>query len=581
MCTTEQTFAWVGAIVVNVAFISIIAWGASTIWYVGFIISAVYTAILFALARAVDKKSAWDAVAPTDDEISDDRSTSSQSLHIETGVAVPPRHKVFSRSIVAERRMPVLANLLYGLFALALGVTGYFLPMNIFSCDLRSGSAPYASDGTWSTDNSALPVDVRTWASSTQPSVSALATFIYILGEEQNSTLFAATDGNHPQTLWLTMGADPINFPEVQDPSSFTATGTGWACFAGINVMASSDYNHQQTPIDSLVGCSDGKAVMTTINATTYTFQGPYDFFVDTNHTLWFKDYPPYYGDQIETGTLIYSIDDYNTMDVKLHSTLSTSRNPAADDVDDCWTKQSIVAIFVSAIPITLASVLLWVKRNAPSMAITSYIGLSTGAFLLYLASVGQTYGIENFWWWWLSISGALYVVILSDLSYCERQISHGPLIWGINFGALAFLLGMIFLTGIFELLGAWPWVAFNALALVPLGIVGLGHNLVFLLVLCALGWLMTTVKIASAISAAISAAEVPIYFIVLAIGGLLIAAAGWSLNKHQDQIQGFLFHHMEKICFSRRFFPSVESDQHPNTAEQIGENDLREISTL
>ena len=60
MCTTEQTFAWVGTIVVNIAFISIIAWGATEIWWVGFLLSSAYTAMLFGLARVVDKKSGWD-----------------------------------------------------------------------------------------------------------------------------------------------------------------------------------------------------------------------------------------------------------------------------------------------------------------------------------------------------------------------------------------------------------------------------------------------------------------------------------------------------------------------------------------
>ncbi|KAL7480484.1 hypothetical protein ACHAW6_006175 [Cyclotella cf. meneghiniana] len=373
MCTTEQTFAWVGAIIVNAAFISIIAWGASTIWYVGFILSAIYTAILLGLAWVVDKKSAWDAVPTNDDDFSYDLCTCNDGLQIETGLSVPPRKNESSRSIIKERRMPVLANFLYGLFAVSLSVTGFFIPVNIYSCDLD-------------------------------------------------------------------------------------------------------------------------------------------------------------------------------------------------DDSDDCWRKQSIVFLFVRAIPILLASILLWIKRNAPSMAITCYLGLSDVAISLCVAIVGQSHGIENFWRWWYSISGGLYVVILSDLSYCKRLIARSPLMWGINFGALAFLVGMIFLTGIIELPGAWPWVIFNALALLPLGIVGLGHNLVFLLVLCALGWLMTTLKIASAIAASVSSAEVPIYSIVLAISGLLIAGAGWSLNKHQDEIQWALSYHMERISLSRRFLPEVESDEHPAT---------------
>ena len=88
MCMTEQTFAWVGAIVVNTVFISIIAWGA--LWYVGFIFSAIYTALLFRLAQVIDKKSVWDAVPTNDDKISSNRCSGSEGLQIETGVAVPP-----------------------------------------------------------------------------------------------------------------------------------------------------------------------------------------------------------------------------------------------------------------------------------------------------------------------------------------------------------------------------------------------------------------------------------------------------------------------------------------------------------
>jgi hypothetical protein len=69
MCATEQAFAWVSALIINVAFVSLIAWGASTIWYVGFVLSAVYTVILFGLARFIDGKSQWDQM---DDGVADE-----------------------------------------------------------------------------------------------------------------------------------------------------------------------------------------------------------------------------------------------------------------------------------------------------------------------------------------------------------------------------------------------------------------------------------------------------------------------------------------------------------------------------
>jgi len=624
MCTTEQTFAWVGAIVVNIAFISLIAWGASTIWWVGFLISIVYTAMLFGLARTVDKKSGWDVVAAAADEndiinqASEEENSDDSVVHDETDnvvVAVaadlPTRRSRSVRMLPgsttsSERRMPVLANLLYGLFTLALGVTGYFLPMNLFYCYGRS-SGPYtpSSNGHWSTDISILPSDVRAWASSTQPHEMSYATFIFIssAGGERNFTLFEGRDNTsgNSETLWsaATMGREPFNFPNIQNPSQFITTGTGWACFTGIDATPSSNSNQHYYPHpiskSSVVGCSNGTIVRTT-DSTQHSFQGPYDFFIDNinNSTLWFKDYPPWSGDQTGSGTLIYSIDNYDRMEVELHSTYTKSKSKqytdgyspmplpyedvaTNDEEHNCWTKHSALAIFVTAVPVTLASVVLWLKRKAPSMAITSYIGLSAGACFLYLAILERENDVDGFWGWWLSISGALYLAVLCDLTHCKRQIARCPLIWGINVSALAFFIGMIILTGIFESPTAWPWIIFNVLALIPLVIVGLGYSQVFLLVLCAVGWLMTAVKIASALAAiAAPTANVPIYFIVLAISGLLIAVAGWWLNKNQDELGSVICYHMERLSLSRRLFPDVVLELEESATSNQSDDELQ-----
>ncbi|KAL7458428.1 hypothetical protein ACHAWC_010001, partial [Mediolabrus comicus] len=536
MCTTEQTFAWVGTIVVNIAFISIIAWGATEIWWVGFLLSAAYTAMLFGLARTVDKRSGWDdnadnsgaAAADADVAVVVETSSSGSSdgsiVHDETENVVVSVDAMDNRSsshnvnrrrrrtaTTDSQRMPVLANLLYGLFSLALGVTGYFLPMNVFNC-YGYGAGPYnpsstSSSGHWTTDIAALPINVRAWASSSSSQVSP-ATFVYIPGEEDgqnNATLFLGSDAsdNHAQTLWLTInGAEPINFPTIQNPSQFISTGTGYACFAAIDASSFANNN------EHLVGCSNGEEVWTTKDSTQYSFQGPYDFLIN-NHTLWYKDYPPWSGDQTGTGTLIYSINDYIKMDVELHSTYKkpTQYRPKGGDnttnnPSHCWANQSVLAIFVSSIPTLMVSILLWCKRNAPSMALTSYIGLSVTACFTYMAIVGNAYNMNDFWGWWLSISGALYMIIMSDLLHCNRRIARSPLIWGINLAALAFFIGMIFLTGIYELNMAWTWIVFNLFALIPLAIVGIGYNQVFLLVLCAVGWLMTAIEVATALAA-------------------------------------------------------------------------------
>jgi hypothetical protein len=549
MCSSsaEQIFAWVGAILVNAAFISIIAWGSfTTTWYIGFIISAIYTALLFVSARIVDKKSRWDAVAPIND-VEEVHLADDSAEHQEAATAAD------TVQALREQRMPVMANFFYGLFTLAFGVTGYFLPMNILPCGYYWTSP--TNNGHWITDGSSLSSDVRTWASSSQESAPP-ATFVQIDDNEERYTIFAGADGSdYTQTLWsITGDAESIHFPDIQNPTFFVDTN-GWACFSA--------YNQKH-----FVGCSNGTKVTMTIDSTEYTFQSPYDLIVDIDDTLWFKDYPPWSGNQSGSGYLIYSISDYETMEVELHSTYSTSTDMATKELpegssdNDCWRKQVVLAIFVSAIPTTLSSIIIWIKRNAPAMAITSFLGISALAIFVYLAIVGETlFHFNDFWGWWLSISSAVYTIVLCDLTHCKRRIAQIPLVWGINFASLAFFVGMILLTDIFGE-RAWPWIVFNIFACVPLGIVGIGYRQVFLLLLCAVGWILTAVKIASALTEAFSGGAVPIYFIVLAVSGTIIAGVGWLLKKHQEKIHDVLLPRMEGLSLSRKLFPEVESQE-------------------
>lgn len=643
MCTTEQTFAWVGAIIINIAFISLIAWGESTIWWVGFLIATVYTAILFGLARAVDKRSGWDSnnvesqspPQPPGGAEDEARHSSDESIeHNETDVVIavpaaaassfsvdpascqsPDRRNIQTMpgSITSnERRMPVLANLLYGLFTLALGVTGYFLPMNFFPCyGGGGGTGDNPSNGYWYTDISSLPSDVQSWATSStqQPSLPS-ATFTYFKDEKYNysTLLFQGSDkssSNYHQILWSTTDcAEPMNFSEILNPSQFISTSAGWGCFAGFNKTIYESSESDWHLKSSLVGCSNGQVLRTTKDSQ-FSFQGPYDFFVDNNYTLWFKDYPLWFDPS--SGTLIYSLKNVDdTMEVTLHSSYMPGEHtpPAVGPYDaqpydattnynDCWMKQSILALYISALPIAVTSILLWLKRTAPSMAVTTYVGLTAAATFIYLAITQTAFGMDDFWSWWLSISGGLYVIILSDLSHCQRNIARGPLIWGINFGALAFFIGMIFLTSIFDRDLNWRWIVFDLFVIIPLGIIGLAYKQVFLLVLCAIAWLMTTVKIAFALAPPTSAAFVPIFFVVLAISGLLIAGSGWWLNKNQGQLHSVLGHHMKQISLTRRVFPVRElevevaegehdgGDNMPDVTDSGGENNSGSLSSV
>ena len=51
---SNQAFAWIGAVLVNFGFISLITWGATTFWVIGCFLSAVYTVFLASLANYVE-----------------------------------------------------------------------------------------------------------------------------------------------------------------------------------------------------------------------------------------------------------------------------------------------------------------------------------------------------------------------------------------------------------------------------------------------------------------------------------------------------------------------------------------------
>lgn len=577
MCTTESTFAWLGAIVVNIAFISFIVWGANAIWWVGFSISIVYTGILFGLARFIDKKSGWD-------ETNESRSLDDE----DDGLVMHESAVDYASQDAAARQMPILANLLYGLFALALGVTGYFLPINIFYC-AEDRPGPHRLPGHWETNITALPEEVQDWASSTK-SRDSYASFIYIPGPKV--TLFQGSSDNRggaiglwaaPASIYPFHSAEPINFPDIKNPTQFTSVGTNKACFVAYKKLAPPPKpNPRPVPkpvsMENFIACCDGKALWTASSNTTH--RSPNDFFVaNGTATLWYKDDPPYSGKQIDTGTLIYSLDT-KTMEETLHSIYHAPHGytqPVGDYNEagnDCWASQNkiarqraFLALFVSASPVAVVSVLLWIRRQASSMAVTAYIGLSAMATFLFILIGGEDH-IDTFLRWWFSVTGALWMIIMTDLSFSTRRVAKGPFIWGVNFGALIFFIGMISLTGVIETMitkeifdrkQAWRWLVFNVFAVAPIGIIGLASDQVFLLVLCAIGWLMDSVRIASLLAGDNPESGPPVYFLVLATAGLLIAGVGWLLSKFQTRVHTVLVGYFEELSLSRSVFPVSE----------------------
>ena len=116
--TYEDVFGWIGVIIINIAFITIISFSATTssfLW--GFIICTIYTVLLFIIARYFDKP-------PTSSVQEQDQQEGERNDEGETIVAVnpTPTKKIF-------------VAFFYGLGVLSLGASGFLFTLTIFRRD--------------------------------------------------------------------------------------------------------------------------------------------------------------------------------------------------------------------------------------------------------------------------------------------------------------------------------------------------------------------------------------------------------------------------------------------------------------
>jgi len=542
--------------VINVAFASLIAWGASTLWQLGFTISCIYTLALYFLASKLD------------------------SLNDNHREEVDDTRDVSETSEDAHYQRTILTSLLYGLSVISLGATGLFLPINIFNCP---GERPWPPNppGRWETDISSLPKGVQSWAES-DAEFGHKASFVYLPGTK--STLFSGTnDDTNRNVLWVAPAsvypfhsAEPVEFSNVSMPYEFVSVSESKACFgcAFESQTQIEDFDYRGTPFvptqkEFTVACSGGKFIrLSRGNTEGISHQSPHDL-IASNNTLWYKDYPPS-GLQ---GTVIFSLDP-STMDETIHSRYHGDQEAfhevesrdikSLDDQRDCNNtverKRSIMALFTSALPMTVASMLLWTKKNVSTMGLTTHISISAVAICIYVCIDPLYEKLPTFLKFWHSVFGLVWLAILTDLYFSKRPgLVLTPLQWGLNFGAMAFTMGMIALTGVFEEDTLWRWILLNMLGFVPLGILGLATGQIFLLFLCALGFLADSFRLASWFVEDVDPnSEMPIYFLVLAFAGLCISGFGWFLSRHQAVVHARLSEWFEKLSLSQqgRFRP-------------------------
>lgn len=331
-------------------------------------------------------------------------------------------------------------------------------------------------------------------------------------------------------TLWTVNGTTPPVEHQV-NPDNFIAVSNRTVCFGSL----ASDYQNRPA-----IHCADKTGI--------YPFKPPsegevisYTFFA-SNNTLWFKASAI---ESWEDGLLIYSLAP-ETMNVTLHSFKVNFAKPCSHD--KVLRKQSIVAFFLTALPVTLASAAIWRSQNIPSMAVTTYAGLSA-IYITILNVLRPQIHDERPFQWWFAVSSFIWLILLSyfNLLLSTSPRKRAPLRWGIVVGGLAFLSTAALLP--MQKDRMIDWILLNFLVFIPLLVLGAANSNWFLQSLGAIGFLVDAWRLAYFVGDKIGGdARVPVMFLVFSMTGLLMGILGFQVNQYQEYIAHFASMVVEKV---------------------------------
>mmetsp|Transcript_7625 Transcript_7625/g.11826 ORF Transcript_7625/g.11826 Transcript_7625/m.11826 type:complete len:611 (-) Transcript_7625:41-1873(-) len=554
MCNSlNSTFAWVGAILVNFGFLALITWGASTLWPLGFVLCAIYTGCLYSLAVWLQNRHDGNESVESLEHHQNGYSASYQqqepAFEIVRNEESQDEHEEGSNDIaIGKVSLPV--NLLFGLAVVSFGVTCLLLPVNIVK-ECTAQSEPYYK---WDTNVTALPEEVRSWARDEDQGTNYydVASFAYV--EETDVTLFHGTgaDRSDPRSmiappqraaLWTVGGAGggpPRRHAKYMVPENFVAVSTSAVCFSSLVVRDDTPTLEKRT--SAKICCSDGKEVNVAKPTDPLLETGWIGQFLPNAGQLWFK----LFGEHTATGNLIYSLDPQD-MSTVLHSHRRKTRDSSDGGESSCDPKktmriQAVAILAVAALPFTLASISIWYSQQIPSMAVTTYAGLSAMYACIYKVVDPFMMSRNSEWWFglWFAITGTVGLLLCTyfHLSESTRERSRPPLQWGLVVTGLGFGFGIF---QIFDLgddtFG--DWVLLNLLVFIPLLLFGMINGNMFLGFLGSMGFLADAARLAALVGDHVSVnAREPITFIMFSLMGLAAGLLGFQLGKYQPVFQ-------------------------------------------
>jgi hypothetical protein len=566
MCTSlNATFAWVGAILVNIGFVALISWGASTLWPIGFVLSALYTASLFELAKWLQQRE-LEQQAIIEDEIQAEESTRNRQEE---------EHNRSESTSRTPHTVSLPVNLLYGLAVVSLGATCFLLPINLIdNCNYYdhpgNGRGPRYE---WVTNATSLPPGVRKWAKVEQGYFS-LSSFGYVA--DTKTTLFRANFRDYPYCLWSVNATSlPHAHQDHLTPDNFATVSNNAVCFTSTQEQQLGG----RKKVDR-VSCSNGSTFRAALPIGPLYKSGGLNSFFTSDNILWFKQT----GEQTAGGTLIYSLDP-GTMKTKLYSSKVQSGDDKKCSYSNAIRKQAIVTLLVAALPVTLTSIVLWYAKQVPSMAITTFAGL-TAVFLTLYATINphmfeRYYSAFDVWSkWWFCSTGLLWLVVLTcfNLSRSTSDIQRPPLQWGLAISGIAFMLGTWSLLPM-ERDDLLFWMLLNVLVFAPLLLFGIVNSNMFVVVLGGIGVLVDAGRFASYIGNHVpDDAQAPVTCLVFSLAGLMVGAIGFKLGTCQTYLQIWAVASVQWL--DDNFFHPVDNEEQEEQAMHLLQEESADSAT-
>ncbi len=510
MCSSPATaLSWVGGILINVAFISLITWGGAMLWLFGLFLCAVYATCLGV---------SWHCLRKRED--------------------VPQ----------------VALDLLMMMCVLGACACGMIISLNAIGCRavVGLGYDPNMDSSTWifppaATESTA----VRAWALNATRTSGA--SFAHASGV---GTLFAANDGalanSYDDIVHLapSSGAAPsrvASAASLTQPDFFVNVG-GRVC---LTARVAAPTASCATCTASCVACLAADVTSAPSIVHRADLSNPRDLLVDASTgtpTLWFKDNAPF-GASPDAGVVYRA--DATLSSAALASTSSNGATapppPPPGMSDPCpdregsnrW--QAFGFLMLATLPLLVASALLWWKLRVASTLFGIYLGTSALCVTIYVLSAPRAEHVGTLLRWWFPFFSGLWLLGFGALGVL-RRLDVGPLKWAINVGCIGYFGGVHALVEVpFVWDEAWRWVVYTLVLVAPLMLLAVVQRAAswLPLALSCGGLLLDIFRLADLITDLVpdETARALIRFVMLGAGGVGVVFGGWWYNKNSSMI--------------------------------------------